>query len=414
MKKRFVSSVWCSVLLVLVIGLAAGCSKTEDRTPAASHDAHAKAKYHCPMHPTYVSDKPGSCPICGMNLVLIEDDDAPGTGTTASAQGRTTISIRNDRREQIGLTTVPVEKRKLERLIRASATIEYDETRWTKVNPRIGGWVRELYVNYTGQTVEKGQPLFKLYSPDLLATQREYVNALKSGDASLIQAARRRLELWDISEDQIAALEKGGLPSDTMEMQSPATGTVIEKNVTQGGSFMPGESLYSIADLSHLWVHAFIYEFELPYVRTGQVATVEISHGSRLYHTQVEFIYPNVDELSRTVEIRLSVDNRDLALRPDMWATVEIEADLGEMLTVPSSAVIDTGTRHIAFVDQGDGHLEPRKVKVGGRTDDFLQIRGGLAEGERVVTRALFLVDAESQLKAAIAGMDEQDGGGEH
>jgi Cu(I)/Ag(I) efflux system membrane fusion protein len=391
-------------MILVTAVMVTGCSKASSERPAKPAESATAKKYHCPMHPTYTSDRPGLCPICSMSLVEIEGDTADHEG--AHVPGRTTIRINDERSRQIGLATEPVATKRLVRTIRASGTVEYDETRLTRISPRIGGWVQDLYVNTTGQYVEKGQALFKLYSPDLLVTEKEYLNALGTGNGDLIRAARRRLELWSISEAQIEELAKSGKAGDTMDLVSPASGYVIMKDVTAGQSFMPGETLYEIADLSHVWVHAFVYEYELRHISTGMPATVEVrAFPNHLYDAKVTFIYPYADEVSRTLVVRLELDNPDAMLKPDMWANIEFGMDLGEALTVPASALIDTGKRLIAFVQKDDGHLEPREVKIGGRTDDAFQVREGLAEGERVVSRALFLVDAESQLKAAIAGM---------
>lgn len=394
-----------SGVLIFVLLLSACGKKQEPRSGSALPSNRAAApKYHCPMHPTYLSDRPGSCPICGMDLVPIED--AGAAGDAPSVSGRTTIFINPDRRAQIGLVTAPVEEKALTRKIRAPATIEWPETNLVQVSPRVGGWIQELYADFAGRKVEKNEPLFKLYSPELLATQVEYVNALKTGDAALIGAARRRLELWNISDDQIATLDAGGAPTDTMVIRSPVAGIIREKKAFKGMSFMPGEMLFEIADLSSVWVHAFMYEQDVALLRTGLAARVYVeAFPNRAYAATLGFIYPNVDEISRRIEVRFETENSDGELRADMWATVELAVDLGEAPTVPASALINTGRRYIAFVDRDDGHLEPREVRIGGRTEDDVHIRKGLAPGERVVTRALFLVDSESQLKAAIAGM---------
>lgn len=396
-----------SVILALVLG-GYGCGSKPPRPgDGVAHAApdRAKSKYHCPMHPTYLSDRPGSCPICGMDLVPIDSDGSAPIGGAAAVEGRTAIRIAADRREQIGLTTEPVARRTLARTIRAPATVELDETRRTLVSPRVGGWVQELYVDSYGQAVKKGDPLFKLYSPDLLATQTDYLQALKTGHAAVIAAARRRLELWDIGAAQLDEIEGTGRAGDTMVVLAPADGVVVKKDAVQGQAFSPGEALFEIADLTHLWIHAFLYEQEVPLLKVGQRAVVELAYTHRSCDARVSFIYPTVDAISRTVEVRLAVENPDLVLKPGMWATVEIEQDLGEVLAVPASAILQTGRRSLAFVDRDNGHLEPREVTIGGRSDDYWEIRAGLQEGERVVTRALFLVDSESQLKAAIAGL---------
>jgi Cu(I)/Ag(I) efflux system membrane fusion protein len=283
--------------------------------------------------------------------------------------------------------------------------VELDETRRTRVSPRVGGWIQELHVDSVGHAVKKGDPLFTWYSPDLLATQTDYLQALKTGHPAVIAAARRRLELWDIGAAQLDEIARTGQARDTMVLLAPADGVVMKKDAVQGQAFSPGEALFEIADLTHLWVHASLYEQDVPRLQVGQQAVVELSYVHRNFDARVSFIYPAVDALARTVEVRLEVENPDLALKPGMWATVEIEQDLGNVLAAPASAILQTGRRSVAFVDRDDGHLEPRAVTIGGRSDDYWEIRAGLQEGERVVTRALFLVDSESQLKAAIAGL---------
>lgn len=395
----------CGWLALLLIGGAAGCGANTEPSRSGDHAAHTRRQFHCPMHPTYVADRPGACPICGMDLVPVDDTGSAPTGGATAVEGRTAFGLTPERRHLIGLTTEVVARKRMTRSLRAPATIEYDETRRVVVSPRVGGWIQELYADFLGKAVKKGDPLLKLYSPDLLATQTDYLNALKTGQPAVIAAARRRLELWDISGAQIEVLEQSGQASDTMVLTSPADGVIVKKEAVQGQSFMAGEQLFEIADLRHLWVHAFSFEREAAQLHVGQPAVVDLAYANRSYNAKVTFIYPNVEELSRTIEVRLEVENPDLDLKPDMWATVEIEQDVGDVLAAPASAFINTGLRFVAFVDRADGHLEPRVVKIGARTDDDWEVRSGLEEGERVVTRALFLVDSESQLKAAIAGL---------
>ncbi len=458
-----------ALLPLLVFGFsAAGCSKS-------GHDAHATAqKYHCPMHPTYVSDKPGDCPICNMKLVPIKEGDAatpvaassspsaakpgqytcpmhpevvsdkPGScpkcgmdlekveakaghegHTAAAVPGRIAISISPEKQQLIGLTTELVAVRKLTQPIRTTATLEHDETRLARIAPRFGGWIRELKVNFTGEHVEKGQPLFTVYSPELLSAESEYLLAyqryaqLQSRTDSpqldsakrLVDSSRRRLALWEIDEEEIRALEQSGAPRDEVLVRSPVSGHVVAKTAVRGKSFMPGETLYEIADLSHLWVRAYVFEFEAPLVKQGQVARVTFPYlGNRTLESKVSFLYPHIETQTRRAEIRLEIENPKLDLRPQMWANVELDADSGEVLTVPASAVIDTGVRIVAFVMRDDNHLEPREVKIGTRSDDYYEVLSGLHDGEKVVARALFLIDSESQLKAAISGMGAAGG----
>jgi membrane fusion protein, copper/silver efflux system len=224
----------------------------------------------------------------------------------------------------------------------------------------------------------------------------------------LLNSARRRLELFQVGEIEIRALEESGQPSDELQIRAPFSGHVITKNAFEGQAFNAGETLYEIADLSHLWLRAAVYDYDLPRIKIGQKARATFPNlDGRTFETSVAFIYPHLDPQTRRAEIRLELDNPRHELRPNMWADVEIEADLGTVLTSPASAVIDTGTRHIAFVDGAKDHLEPREVKIGARTDDYLEVLDGLKEGEKVVTRALFLVDSESQLKSVVSGMTE-------
>mgnify|MGYP005838214543 CR=1 FL=1 len=415
--------------LWLLAWLAAGCAPTGGDT---SGDKAPNAQYHCPMHPTYLSDRPGDCPICGMRLVPINQATNPPPHAVTHGEdapavpGRIAVMVPADKRQIIGLTTSVVEERPFRRTLRATATVEHDETRSAKVAPRFGGWVRKLYVNYTGQPVRQGEPLFSVYSPELFQAQAEYLLAWQNHQRlaesppaerqaalSLAQSARRRLELLEVDEAEIETLEKRNAPADEVLVRAPLSGHVVTRNATAGQAFAAGETLYEMADLDHLWVRATLFEPELPEIKVGQEAALLFPQlGGKTLSSRISFIYPHVDPQSRRAQVRLEVDNPDHALRPDMWAQVEIVIDQGARLAVPASAVIDTGTRHVAFVDRPDQHLEPREVKIGVRTDDYLQVLQGLEAGEKVVTRALFLIDSESQLRAAIAGMGAAGGHG--
>jgi RND family efflux transporter MFP subunit len=396
-------------------------STTNSPAAATTNAASAKvARYHCPMHPTYTSPGPGECPICNMDLVPIPTDKAGGSG--GGIPGVATVALSADKQQLIGLRTSVVGKRALARTVRASATLEHDERKLTKIAPRFGGWVVSLKVNQTGQEVTKGDPLLTVYSPEMYSAENEYllawqrVQQLKAAAAgsesdqarALLDSATRRLRLLGIGDAEIAALEKAGRPEDEILLRAPASGHVITRRVTDGQSFMPGEVLFEIGAMSPLWARAYIYEADLAALKPGDAAEVTVPFlPNQHFATKVDFIYPHIDPQTRRAEIRLEVANPDHELRPNMWAEVTITADASEVLTVPASAVIDSGRRCVAFVVKPDDHFEPREVKVGLRDDDYWQVLGGLAEGERVVTRALFLLDAESQLKAAVAGMTE-------
>lgn len=400
------------VLLGTATLVFTGCGKPD------STQASTATKYHCPMHPTYVSDRPGDCPICNMKLVPIGESTV--SGDQPSLPGRVTIHLAPEKRQLIGLATSLVQTQRLIRAVRAPAILSHDETTLTRISPRFGGWVRKLHVNYTGQPVEQGAPLLTVYSPELLNAENDYLIAFRNRRGQTNNAetdrqwetSRRRLELMQVDAADIRALEERGTASDEMTFRSPLSGHVIAKTAVEGKSFVAGESLYEIAPLHRLWVLAAVPEFELNDIHEGQHARVVFSQlGGREVESTVAFINPHIDPQTRRGEVRLEIENPGHTLRPDMWATVEIEQNLGDVLSVPASAVLDTGTRNVAFVDRADGHLEPRDVKIGVKTDDYWQVLDGLKAGEKVVTRALFLVDSESQLRAVVAGMGAS---GEH
>ena len=299
-----------------------------------------------------------------------------------------------------------------------------------QVFTKVEGWIDKLYVNYTGKLVEKGQPLFSLYSPDLVATQDEYILALqakeslassslpeiRAGSASLLEATRRRLSLWDISNEQIAELQKTREPKRNLTFFSPMSGFVIKKDAVQGMKVMPDKELYTITDLSTVWVTADIYEFELANIRLGQRATITLSYfPGQTFSGKVAWISPVLEEKTRTTKVRLEFANRDFKLKPEMYANVEIEVDGGKKLAIPDEAVLDSGIRKIVFVDKGEGRYAPAEVKLGGKFDNYYEILSGLSPGERIIASASFLLDSESRLTeamgamAGMAGMDMGD-----
>ncbi|MFB3920970.1 MAG: efflux RND transporter periplasmic adaptor subunit [Terriglobia bacterium] len=378
--------------------------------------------YEDPMHPWYRSDKPGIAPDCGMKLVPVYAEQ-PGSGTAPTIPGGVQISAA--RQQLLGLTTAQAEYRPLEKVIRTVGRVALDEERIANVHIKVSGWIQKVFVDYTFQHVMKGDPLFTLYSPELLASEQEYLLALKAekelgassladvsaGGKSLKEAARRRLELWDLTDEQIRELEQTGKPQREITFYAPASGHVLERKAFPNQYITPDTELYKIADHSEVWVYADIYEAELPLIELGQEATLtaESLPGQELVG-HIAFIQPHLMDQTRTLPVRVEFPNPDLKLKPGMFVNVEIRRALGRQLTVPVDAVLDSGERQRVFVARADGVFEPREVKLGERTEDYVAIVKGLRAGEKVVTRANFLVDSESNLRQAIAGMAEMPG----
>lgn len=375
------------------------------------------AYYKDPMHPWYTSDKPGIAPDCGMDLVPVYEGESDAKG----------IKIDPATVQNIGVKVEEVVKRKLNKVIRTVGKIDYDERRVFSVNTKVMGWVEKLYVDYTGKLVRKGEPLMELYSPELVTTQEEYLQALnyqrklqqssleeaKKGSDDLIQSARRRLLNWDIPESEIRALEQRGAPKKTMTIYSPADGIVMEKMVRSGQNVMAGMELYKIADLSTVWVLADIYQYELPWIKRGQSVDIELSYlPGRSFKGTITYIYPYLSEETKTAKVRIQVRNTaSIELKPDMFATVKIVSPLSiEAVVVPDQAIIRTGERNIAVIALGGGYFDPREVKLGVQSDGYVQVLDGIKEGERIVISSQFLIDSESNLKAAVSQMSGHSG----
>ena len=336
-----------------------------------------------------------------------------------------TAMVSPDKQQLMGVRIATVERKPLVRTVRTVGTITYDETRVAHVHSKVEGWIDKLYVNYTGELVRKGQPLFTLYSPDLLATQQEYLLALKAkerlsgssipevkaGAVSLVDASKGRLALWDISENQIRELEEKGQAQRTLTLYAPNSGFVIKKDINQGMRIMPDKELYTITDLSNVWVNVDIYESEIPFVRPGQSASVTLSYDpATSFNGKVSYIYPYVDEKTRTVKARLDVPNPGFKLKPDMYVNAEIKIDAGRHLAVPEEAVLDSGMRKIVFLDKGNGHFEAKEVKLGAKLDGAYQVLSGLNEGEKIAASSAFLLDSESRLAEAMGAMTGMPG----
>jgi Cu(I)/Ag(I) efflux system membrane fusion protein len=319
-----------------------------------------------------------------------------------------TVKISLDRVQRLGVRGEVVEERSLSRTVRTFASIQYDERKQIVIAPKFGGWIEKLFVNATGDTVARGQTLFEVYSPELNVLQQEFMLARSMHGPQGI--GDTRLRNTDFPEAELEKLRRGEPPSRTVPIPAPGPGTVIEKMAVEGMRFQPGETLFRIFDTSNMWVLADVYEQDLAYVKVGDMAKVTVNTWpDRPFDGRITFIYPGLGKESRTARLRIEVANPDGLLRADMAATVEIDAPVGRKLAVPDSAIIDTGKRQIVLVERGEGRYEPRPVKLGARVPGYAQVLEGVKAGERVVTSATFLIDAESNLRAALAAFTAGD-----
>jgi len=403
-------SIWIVLLLVLS-WVIFGCGKgKETAAPKEGVSRVAKAAT------TEAAKKPSELEMemKGMSMESIQKEGkvqevAPGT-----------VQISPEKQQLIGVKFGTVEMRPLDKVIRTVGRVDYDEKRIVTVSPKIGGWIEDLYVDFTGKFVKQGDPLLTIYSPELVSTQEEYLLALRakkslvkspfpevagSGE-SLAESAKRRLKLWDISDDQIKTLEETGQAKKTLTLYSPFSGFVLEKSAYKGMNVMPGVALYKLADLSVVWLYADIYEYELPSIRLGQQASIQLTYlPGEAFTGRAIYVYPSLNPETRTAKVRFEIPNPHESLKPEMYANVEIKIRIGQKLTVPDGAIIDTGIRQIAIIDKGNGYFEPREVKVVRGTEQYYEVIKGLKAGERVVTSANFLIDSESKLKEAVGGM---------
>jgi Cu(I)/Ag(I) efflux system membrane fusion protein len=405
--------------LALAAALAAGCSPAAAGDDHADHDAAVHrasegvadaaagdeiAHYTCSMHPSVRNPGPGTCPMCAMALAPVFQRELDSGEIVLDA----------GRRQQIGVTTARAERRPFAGPVRASGMVTYDQSRLTDVTLRAGGWIDELYADRIGQRVKEGEPLFTLYSPDLFEVQQKYVEALEKLENArklrsrlsadfLLEMRRQRLRLADLGPDEIERLDERGLPVELVAILAPASGHVIEKNVVAGAAVSPGMRLLRIAGLDRVWVEAEVYESELPSLQVGDRATVTLRYlPGREFHGRIAFVYPWLDSATRTGRVRIELPNPDLALKPEMYAEVVFQRDLGERLAVPQGAVLYAGDRDFVFVDLGDGRLRPQAVTVGGHAGDWVEILDGVDEGDVVVTSGNFLVAAEARLGLAL------------
>jgi Cu(I)/Ag(I) efflux system membrane fusion protein len=344
----------------------------------------------------------GGTPINGSG---IRQDNAAGID---AGQHTKTIIVDSRRRQLIGLETSTVTHYDLVKTIRAIGRVTYDERLLTKIALKYDAWIGELDVNYVGAPVLRGQRLFSIYSPELLAAQQEYLEARKRlsrrhSDDSLLNAARQRLKLWDLSDSEISALEVRGTPREYVPISAPADGVVVAKHIDSGSAAKRGQTLLQIADLRKVWIEADVYEADIDLIREGMSATIQLPYlPDRTFAAVVDFVYPYLDKASRTGRLRLTLDNADGALKPDMYAEVSLNADIGHRLAVPEDAVIFAGESRVVFVDVGAGHLKPVRIKTGQHAAGLIEVTDGLSLGDVIVTSGNFLIAAETKLKAGI------------
>ncbi len=394
------------------IGTAASNTAAAEAPAVTAKPARKLLYYRNPMGLPDTSPTPKKDPM-GMDYIAVYEDDAP-------ASGGSDIKISPDRVQKLGVRTELVHRHRLDRSVRAAGRVEVDERRVFAIAPKFEGWVEKLHVNSTGQPVAAGQPLFEVYSPELVSAQREYavaingVAALKDAPDSqasmktLAESSLTRLRNWDISDADLRALAAGSDARRTLTFRSPVNGIVLEKKALQGMRFMPGEMMYQIADLSRIWVLADVFEQDIAMVRNGSRAEVSINaYPERKFEGRVTFVYPTLSAPTRTVPVRIELANPGGLLKPAMFADVIIAVEgNGPKLAVPNSAVIDSGTRRVVLVQTGEGRFESRVIKLGARGQEYVEVLDGVREGENVVVSANFLIDSESNLKAALSGLN--------
>jgi Cu(I)/Ag(I) efflux system membrane fusion protein len=381
------------------------------------------------MHPSVLLDHPGQCPICNMDLAKVDPVKAAAPPSSdAGVPGLVAVDLSADRVQLMGMRTAKVERRALAPELRTVGSVAADERGLGHIHVRFAGWIERLAVQETGQKVKKGQLLGTVYSPDLLAAQQELLNALawqkpkpapsmpgmlhtEDLTAGLASQARRRLEVLGMSPEDIREVEKSGQARRAVEVRSPVAGYVVQRTAVEGLYVEPGTELFSVADLSKVWVIAEVYEYEMERIQLGQMADLRLAaYPSRSFSGKVSFIYPTVDPETRSLRVRVELANPDLLLRPGMYGDVIFHLPGVDALIVPRDAVVDTGDAQYVFVAQAHGHFEPRAVQIGAREGEDVQIVKGVAEGEEVVTTANFLIDSESRLRAAVAGSVKEGG----
>ena len=394
-------------ILVAILG-AAAARLVQLEGEGLAHAQDTQQLHTCGMHPSVVQEGPGTCPICGMDLTPVKKSTAGGQrraeGDGPGAAGL--ISIDPVVVQNMGVRVAKVKRGELHKEVRTIGEVVVAEDLVSVVNLKFSGWIEKLYVDETGQKVHKGQALLSVYSPELVSAQEEYLLALRTGrDSPLARSSRTRLDYWDLPESAIRAIEQRGKAQRTLTIRSPRAGFVLHKNVVEGARVNAGQDLMRIGRLDAIWVQAQVYEFDAPWIRLGQRATMELSfERGKHYEGKVGYIYPTLDSKTRTLTVRLEFKNPGLQLKPGMFTTVRIDTrHLSSVLTVPTEAVLHSGERNIVFVALGLGKYEPRQVVTGlSGAGHLTEVKSGLHEGETIVLSGQFLLDSESQLQEAM------------
>lgn len=427
------------VSLVMLVAAAGGIAYWTGLTGGnrgGKPTASKSEKYTCGMHPWIISDKPGDCPICGMKLTKIEDqpsatiesgkssqeaeDFFSGKPAAKTIEGLATVRVAEEALKLSGLQTSQAARESLSRSIRTVGIVVADETRVRHIHTKIEGWVEKLFINFMGQMVKKGEPTLSIYAPELLASQEEYLRArdteakfhksespeVRKLGEDILKSARKRLELFDVPSGFIEEIARTGKVQRAVTLVAPITGFVTGKEIFEGQKVEPGMNLFNVTDLSHIWIEADLYEYEAGAVKAGQPADLMLTYepGKEL-KGKVTYVLPYLSPESRTLKVRFEFQNPDFALKPQMYADVKLNLDTAEGITIPDSALIDTGLRRVVFVETSPGTFEPREVRIGVRGEGKVQILSGVQEGEKVVVKANFLLDSESRLRAALNKM---------
>lgn len=340
------------------------------------------------------------------------------TEPTKNEEARVSIDVPLEQQSKIGLKVVRAEKKKIEHLIRTVGSVTADQTKEAHVHTKINGWIEQIYADYIGKPVKKGQSLFELYSPDLVSTQEEYLAARKQGapGREIAATALERLKFWGVPQAEIDRLKKSGKTKRSVTFDSPVNGFIVNKTAIQGMYITPEMELYHIADLSRIWIIVTLYEYDVAVISVGDEAEIQLPYDpDKSFKGKISYIYPEIELETRTAKARIELDNPDQKLKPGMFSNISLKKNLGEAIVIPDDAIIDTGIRKIVFVKTGTSHFEPREVKAGPRIENMFAILSGLKEGEEIVTSAHFLIDAESKFQAALQkGSPTNSGHGGH